>query len=202
MKVRLHGAAIAVSFENEPMKSFGKLTTAILTLALVVVGLWYGWYRYVTSTFPVSAKITEDQVKVLAARGQFGDLFGGVNALFTALLLAGALYTIWLQQRQITALQNQQAGQDRANREMARLQAMTALVSARSTLVHTRYEMNRDFASAGREKTVDEKLLPIWQTMQLFNAESMGKDFKNLNELAADLDEMLRSEPRSEDGAA
>ena|GEM_PF-4728405 len=62
--------------------------------------------------------------------------------------------------------------------------------------------MNRDFASAGREKTVDEKLLPIWQTMQLFNAESMGKDFKNLNELAADLDEMLRSEPRSEDGAA
>jgi len=179
------------------MRSVGKLISAVLVLSLVVVGLWYGWYRYVTNTFPDSAKITDDQVKVLAARGQFGDLFGGVNALFTALLLAGALYTIWLQQRQIAALQSQQADQDRANREMARLQAMTALVSARSTLVHTRYEMNRDFVSAVREKTVDEKMLPIWQTMHFFNAESMGKDFKNLNELASELDNLIRRESPS-----
>ena len=53
------------------MKSAGKLVTSILVMSLVVVSLWYGWYRYVTSTFPDTAKITDDQVKVLAARGQF-----------------------------------------------------------------------------------------------------------------------------------
>src|SRR5215211_2246931 len=33
----------------------------------------------------------------MEARGQFGDLFGGVNALFTGLAFAGVIYTILLQ---------------------------------------------------------------------------------------------------------
>jgi hypothetical protein len=174
---------------------------ALITLCLVVIGLWYGWYKYVTSTLPDSAKMTDEQVKVLAARGQLGDLFGGVNALFTALLLAGALYTVWLQLRQITTLQDQLLAQDRANQETVRIQAMTALVSARSTLMHARYNFNRDLASAAREKRIDESLRPAWEVMQFSNAEAMGKDFQSLQELASELDRILRRESEGEEGS-
>jgi hypothetical protein len=180
------------------MKAFGRTTFALGILSVLVIGLWYSWYSYAVRTFPDSAKISDDLAKVLAARGQLGDLFGGINALFTALLLAGALYTVWLQQRQIAALQEQQVSQDLARKEMSQLQAMTALVSARSTLVHTRYEMNRDFVRAAQEKTIDEKLLPLWTMMQYVNADAMSKDFKSLGDLASHLDRLLNV--GSEDG--
>ena len=34
-------------------------------------------------------------------RGQFGDLYGSTNALFSGLAFAGLLCTLWLQQRQL-----------------------------------------------------------------------------------------------------
>jgi hypothetical protein len=37
----------------------------------------------------------------MASRGQFGDIFGGVNALFTGLAFAGLIYTILLQRREL-----------------------------------------------------------------------------------------------------
>jgi hypothetical protein len=37
----------------------------------------------------------------MAGRGQFGDLFGGVNALFTGLAFAGVIYTILLQSNEL-----------------------------------------------------------------------------------------------------
>lgn len=36
------------------------------------------------------------------SRGQFGDLFGSINSLFSGLAFAGLFYTISLQQRQIS----------------------------------------------------------------------------------------------------
>lgn len=66
----------------------------ILTLVLLVVlGIWLGgatWIdSHVTGTDPV------------AARGQFGDKFGAVNALFAGLAFAGIIFTIFLQNREI-----------------------------------------------------------------------------------------------------
>jgi hypothetical protein len=37
----------------------------------------------------------------MATRGQFGDIFGGFNALFTGLAFAGVIYTIILQRREL-----------------------------------------------------------------------------------------------------
>ena len=34
-------------------------------------------------------------------RGQFGDLYGSLNALFSGLAFAGLLCTMWLQQQQL-----------------------------------------------------------------------------------------------------
>jgi hypothetical protein len=111
------------------------------------------------------------------------------------------LYTVWLQLRQITTLQDQLLAQDRANQETVRIQAMTALVSARSTLMHARYNFNRDLASAAREKRIDESLRPAWEVMQFSNAEAMGKDFQSLQELASELDRILRRESEGEEGS-
>jgi hypothetical protein len=68
-------------------------------------------------------------------RGQFGDLFGSVNALFSGLAFAGVIYAIFLQ-RQELALQREELKLQReemvASREefAAQAEAQRALVKA------------------------------------------------------------------------
>src|SRR5437868_5457137 len=68
----------------------------LMCLCIFAVLLWgANWYfvsRFVTG---------EDK------QGQFGDMFGAVNALFTALAFAGLIYTVLLQRDQL-ALQQQE----------------------------------------------------------------------------------------------
>jgi len=171
-----------------------KINTTLLfvfVLVVIVIGLWFGWYIYVQHAIPETTTITDNQAKILAAQGQLGDIFGGVNALFTALLLAGALYTIFLQQRQIATLHVQQLAQERDNQKFVTLQAMTALVNARSALLHTRYEMHRDASRALRDNTVDPQWVHYFQALVYNNLETAGKDMESLGELADELDQVL-----------
>lgn len=184
------------------MKNIWNLIATLFILAATVVALWYGWYQYVLHTFPDAGTISDLQAKVMAARGQLGDMFGGVNALFTALLLAGALYTVFLQQRQLALMQAQQAAQESESKEIARLQAMTALVAARSTIVHTRYEMIRDMTAALKNNAVDAQFVPFWRVMASTNAEAAGKEFQSLSELAERLNALVESETKAQEGAA
>lgn len=71
-----------------------------ISLGLIVcLTIWAAWaglalytaYRYLTNC----------DNQAIARAGQIGDLFGGINALFTGLSLAGLVYTIVLQNRQI-----------------------------------------------------------------------------------------------------
>jgi uncharacterized membrane protein len=80
----------------------------------------------------------------MADRGQFGDLFGGVNALFTGLAFAGVIYTILLQSNELE-LQREELRLTREELHRsadAQLQQVTRLeeaaeLSAISTLVNT-----------------------------------------------------------------
>lgn len=54
----------------------------------------------------------------LSARGQFGDLFGSVNALFSGLAFAGIVWSLWVQQQQLQV----QREELQAQREELRLQ--------------------------------------------------------------------------------
>lgn len=38
----------------------------------------------------------------MESRGQFGDMFGGLNALFSGLAFLGLVYTIWLQRTELS----------------------------------------------------------------------------------------------------
>ncbi len=184
------------------MTNTRNIFATLAVLAIITVALWYGWYQYVVHTFPDAGSISESQAKIMAARGQLGDLFGGVNALFTSLLLAGALYTVFLQQRQLATMQAQHAVQERESKEIARLQAMTALVAARSTIVQTRYEMMRDMTVAINSKTVDAQFIPLWQLMAFKNAEAAGEEFRSLGDLADRLNQLVETEDQGRKRAA
>lgn len=61
----------------------------ILIITSIILGLWVG-----------SACIAIKQTWVKP--GEFGDMFGAVNALFTGLALIGLVYTVYLQQEEMS----------------------------------------------------------------------------------------------------
>lgn len=85
----------------------------------------------------------------MAERGQFGDLFGAVNALFSGLAFGGVIYAIFLQRNELSLqrreleltrveLRKAAEAQERfheALAEQGRLQALTASLSAYDSLV-------------------------------------------------------------------
>lgn len=74
------------------MREFLKKNMGLIGLVVFVIALWalFAFYVY-------------DMPK----RGTFGDMFGGLNALFSGLAFAGIIYTIYLQRSEL-ALQRQE----------------------------------------------------------------------------------------------
>lgn len=72
-------------------------------LVIFVILIWLGWLRWVIGYFEqVLIKESSDGKsigirQILDLAGPFGDLFGGINALFTGLVLAFLIYTIYQQ---------------------------------------------------------------------------------------------------------
>ena len=69
------------------MKDFFKIFGPV---AIIIVGSWYGWWSY-----------TYSHASDMEARGQLGDLFGGINALFSGLALAGVVTAVVLQSHEL-----------------------------------------------------------------------------------------------------
>lgn len=70
--------------------------TLLVVFSIIVVILYAGSWYYIDSTYTG-----------LDARGQFGDKFGAVNALFSGLAFAGLIFTIILQKNEL-ALQRKE----------------------------------------------------------------------------------------------
>lgn len=68
----------------------------LLVFAAVFALWWKGWDLIDKSINPSSSDIEN-----IAARGQFGDKFGAINALFAGFAFAGIIFTIFLQNREI-----------------------------------------------------------------------------------------------------
>lgn len=85
----------------------------------------------------------------MAERGQFGDLFGADNALFSGLAFGGVIYAIFLQRNELSLqrrelsltrveLRKAAEAQERSHEALAeqgRLQALSATLSAYDSLV-------------------------------------------------------------------
>jgi len=84
------------------------MTKNFLLLVAIVIALWIGFFASVV-LYPGFSGWEQ--------RGQFGDTFGAINSLFSGLALAGLVYTVFLQQKQ---LKLQQEELRITNQELAR----------------------------------------------------------------------------------
>lgn len=85
--------------ESSPPKdpsNFGDAIKLVLIL-LAVLSIWSGAWYWIDSHINVESDIAAS----IEARGQFGDKFGAVNALFAGFAFAGIIFTIFLQNREI-----------------------------------------------------------------------------------------------------
>jgi hypothetical protein len=64
----------------------------------IVCMLWLCYWSWIEFYFPDKSDLTVSQ----EIRGQFGDMFGAFNALFSALAFAVLVYTVRLQNREIS----------------------------------------------------------------------------------------------------
>ena len=90
---------------REEKKSSKKIIwpKAVIALAFIfVVGAWYASWQLIDSY------VSEES----AARGQFGDMFGAVNSLFSGLAFAGVIIAIILQSKELK-LQREELEQTR-----------------------------------------------------------------------------------------
>lgn len=122
-------------------------------LAFLLVGtlVSFGIYWYFVS-----------RIEPTAARGPFGDMFGGFNALFTAFAFAGLIYSSYLQRREL-ALQREELSATReelrgqkeqlaGQREVAQLQLFESTFFQLLALHHQIVEAVR-FGSAENSPT-------------------------------------------------
>jgi hypothetical protein len=71
--------------------------------------------------------------------------------------------------------------------------AMTALVNAKGTLLSTRYTMMTDLGKALSAESLAPAWRPMLEVMAAGNAEKTGKDFKDLDDLATELERHIES---------
>lgn len=75
---------IAVEMEKKKYVKYGIIFSSI------VIALWLGYWWWISSRYCS-----------FETRGQFGDMFGAINALFTGLAFAGLIVTIILQTQEL-----------------------------------------------------------------------------------------------------
>lgn len=87
------------------------------------IGLFFLW-ALIVALWALSGHL----IKGMTNPGEFGDMFGAVNALFTGLAFATLIYTAWMQREEL-ALQREELAATRAElsgqREQMRLQSNT-----------------------------------------------------------------------------
>lgn len=167
------------------------LSTASILVLLVatVVLLWLGWAKWVIGHFEevvdeanrdnTSSKIAQ----ILDIAGPYGDLFGGINALFTGLGLAFLIYTILQQSRMIHQQQisiNQQT-EDLQNQKIAaeRNQALQSMLQIRAVLQDEETRKAREIVLSGFGASRDPQRLA---RVLLYELE-IGSIFSSLDNL-------------------
>jgi len=101
----------------------GKFTGRIVVALLTVMGLWL--------LTPLLVRVFFDD---LVERGQFGDLFGSVRALFSGLAFVGLVFAILLQSQELS-LQREELRLQRAEMKASRKQ-LAAQAQAQVALFH------------------------------------------------------------------
>jgi hypothetical protein len=163
------------SITDKSPGGLGQLVAAIC-VAIFVVLLLQGLYGFLVFRW----------LGEMDTRGQFGDIFGGVNAFFTGLAFAGVIYTIFLQRKELELQRVElRRSADAQSEQVERLEEAAEL-SAISTLVNTYGTQLRPMQDATHQTRVDM----AWQERQLAAPEAD----KSVKEAADDKIEQLKVE--------
>jgi hypothetical protein len=179
MKTDSHELFSSESKDIEREKSF-----SLYSLVLLVIVLWLGWYAWVSYLFE-GAIVPKIGANIDDA-GTYGDLFGGINALFTGLGLAFLAYTIQQQQSMIAhqteALDLQSQDLTEQQKANSRTQALQAILQLRSVLQdeETRKARSLILSGAGKPSTptkITEALLKKELGLELDGKEKAALDW-------------------------
>lgn len=185
-----------VENELENSRQWLWLFAGALVVSIVVTGL-YGFAVYYAFETPTD-------------RGTFGDMFGGINAVFAGLGFFGVIYAIWQQQKQIAmqkqdldlALQEsrksaeaQKASAEALEKQLqiaaltTRLQAKMAQWNAVAEAMNPGIprELGLAFTDIRADEQIIEKLqqkerLPDAMRRQLVKFEELTRQIENLND--------------------
>jgi len=86
-------------------------------LSLVVIALWSVSIIIITEIYGIPSNASEA-----------GDMFGGINALFSGLALAGVIFTVWLQSLDVKTNQDNLNKSMESNRRSLEIMALSALI--------------------------------------------------------------------------
>lgn len=104
----------------------------ILLLIVIIFAVWVGW------PFFVAARFTE-----WSERGQFGDLFGGLNTLFSGFAFAGIIVAIWLQRKELQLQREDlQATREELKRAAKAQEASQEALSKQADILHISAQLN------------------------------------------------------------
>ena len=115
-------------------------------LALLVIAIWVVSIFTMTQLYGVPSTASEA-----------GEMFGGVNALFSGLALAGVIFTVWLQSLDLKANQENLNKSMEANRCSMEIMALSALIQE-SDCALARYERWEAAGSNGDYKNAKAKV--------------------------------------------
>jgi hypothetical protein len=91
------GNAVDIPNLNEAPPLYKRDGFRLISIMIIVLGVWGGAWLFIDNYINIGST----DIDKFAARGQFGDKFGAVNALFAGLAFAGIIFTIFLQSREI-----------------------------------------------------------------------------------------------------
>jgi hypothetical protein len=165
---------------TKPTKT--SLLIPLLASTLIVVGIWFAWLVWVEHKFPfhsdtsASPPSTND---VMAHRGQYGDLFGGVNALLTGLGLSAALCALFFQRKDMIESLDRHAQSLNFETTVASLDVSLKLAE----------ELQRDIESLAADEPVRKSLEAMLQSLRL----EIRDDLKELKEVKRQLRALRQS---------
>ena len=117
-------------------------------LGFLVIAIWLGSSIFMVELYGIPKTASEA-----------GEMFGGVNALFSGLALAGVIFTVWLQSADLKTNEKNLNKSMEANQRSMEIMALSALIQE-SDCALARYERwesaDADYAKA--KATVRKKL--------------------------------------------
>jgi len=144
-----------------------KIPIGLLYLIILVIVIWLCTFWGVYKSLPTWTD-----------RGQFGDLFGSINALFSGFAFAGIIYTIYLQKKELSL-----------QREELKLQReeMKASRAVLSTQAKTQDDMYQVSIAQIRVNAQQASIEALKISAESRNPDSRDQEIKDINLIADEI---------------